>query len=244
MAPDPHAQEGFRRRFDWGRGGARGLARHVDVAVVVDVLSFSTSVDVAVARSCEVVPVAWGERRSAGLSADEAGVLAVGRRATSPEHPYSLSPASLRSIPQGTRLVLPSPNGATICAELAGSGVLVLVGCLRNAASVARFAAETGGTVGVIAAGERWPDGSLRPALEDIAGAAAILGALPGPASPEVDAAIAAGTSAATRRLEQCASARELIQAGFAEDVALALESDVSACVPLMHDGVLADVAR
>src|SRR4051812_49801421 len=112
MAPDPHAQEGFRRRFDWGRGGARGLARHVDVAVVVDVLSFSTSVDVAVARSCEVVPVAWGERRSAGLSADEAGVLAVGRRATSPEHPYSLSPAPPEAVPQGTPPGVPPPKRA------------------------------------------------------------------------------------------------------------------------------------
>jgi len=70
----------------------------------------------------------------------------------------------------------------------------VIAGCLRNAAAVGRFLGgllrERGrGPVTVIAAGERWPDGSLRPALEDLLGAGAVLAAVgealsPGALSP------------------------------------------------------------
>jgi 2-phosphosulfolactate phosphatase len=241
---DPHVQDGFMRRFEWGRTGARRLAPHVDVAVVVDVLSFSTSVDVAVARGCEVVPVPWCDRRAAQRAAQDGALLAVPRRAMSPRHPFSLSPASLTALPAGTRLVLPSPNGATICAELAGAGVPVLAGCLRNAGAVARRAASLGSTVAVIAAGEQWPDRALRPAVEDLAGAAQILEALPGAASPEAAAVVAVAGSLTTAKLADCASARELIDAGFADDVAIALQAGVSAAAPLMRDGVLSDAAR
>ncbi|MEO1146213.1 MAG: hypothetical protein AAFY26_11535 [Cyanobacteria bacterium J06638_22] len=78
---------------------------------------------------------------------------------------YSLSPASLLSIPQGTRLVLPSPNGSTL--SLATGATLTIVGCLRNARAVASAARRYGSKITVIPAGERWSDRSLRPALED-----------------------------------------------------------------------------
>ena len=65
------------------------------------------------------------------------------------------------------RIVLPSPNGSSICFALADSGLTVVGACLRNRAAVARWLAPqlaAGATVAVVAAGERWPDGSLRPA--------------------------------------------------------------------------------
>jgi 2-phosphosulfolactate phosphatase len=112
----------------------------------------------------------------------------------------------------------------------------VLVGCIRNAAAVARAAARRT-TVGVIAAGEQWPDGSLRPALEDLVGAGMILDALSGHVSPEASAAIAASRAATNARLRECASARELIDQCFASDVELAMMPNVSDIAPILRDG-------
>ena len=178
---------------------------------MVDVLSFSTAVDVAVARGAVVYPARWTDEHAS----------------TSRERPYSLSPASLTSIPPGTRLVLASPNGASICGDAEELGAVVIAGCLRNASAVA--------------AGERWPDGSLRPAIEDLLGAGLILAALAGEPSAEARAAIAAAETVPLDDLRSCASARELIERGFAEDVELALERDVSTVVPRLRDGGFVD---
>jgi phosphosulfolactate phosphohydrolase-like enzyme len=61
---------------DWGLPGLRALA-HCPVLVVVDVLSFSTAVDVATTNGAQVLPLRWH-----GASVP-AGVALVGRR--SPE---------------------------------------------------------------------------------------------------------------------------------------------------------------
>ena len=78
-----------------------------------------------------------------------------------------------------SRLVLPSPNGSAIAAAAPG---VTVAASLRNASAVAEWLSERfrGDVepVSVIAAGERWPDGSLRPALEDLLGAGAVLSAL------------------------------------------------------------------
>jgi 2-phosphosulfolactate phosphatase len=100
--------------------------------------------------------------------------------------------------------------------------------------------------VAVIAAGERWREigdqsGSLRPAVEDLVGAGAILTALqPTRSSPEAIAAMAAFRAAAPdlgRFLAGCASGRELRERGFGQDVELAAQLDVSANVPLLRSG-------
>ena len=104
----------------------------------------------------------------------------------------SLSPASLALLEPSTAVVLPSPNGST-CAVLAQeSGATVVAGCLRNACAVARWSAGRTGPVTVIACGERWPDGSLRTAVEDFIGAGAIIAGLPGACSPEASVALGA----------------------------------------------------
>ncbi len=60
-----HRQDGYRLRADWGLDGALALAEHADVAVVVDVLSFTTTVTVAVEAGMVVWPYPWDEDAAA-----------------------------------------------------------------------------------------------------------------------------------------------------------------------------------
>src|SRR5262245_61041657 len=98
---------------EWGLQGACVFAGRVGALIVVDVLSFSTCVDIAVARGAEVVPFAYGDAVAARAVAAALGCEVAGRRGSG-EHRFSLSPASLIAIAPGTRLVLPSPNGSAI----------------------------------------------------------------------------------------------------------------------------------
>jgi 2-phosphosulfolactate phosphatase len=201
---------------------------------------YSTAVDVAVARGGVIYPSRLQDA-AVDLEAQVGPEVAGLRRQVSARSPYTLSPASLMALAPGTRLVVSSPNGAMISLVAAEAGKPVLAGCLRNAAAVAGAAQKFGQPVAVIAAGERWPDGSLRPAVEDLLGAGAIIGHLGQQrCSPEAEAAAAAFRAARTdlrQRLQSCASGRELIAAGYPQDVELAAELDVSNAVPLFRDG-------
>lgn len=218
---------------EWGAWGVRSLLPVADVFIIVDVLSFSTCVDVAVSRGATVWPYAW-KNDSARRFAAERGALLADKRGDK----YSLSPGSLRELPFGAQLVLPSPNGATL--SLAATGRPTMCGCLRNAAAVAKAAGSYGPRVAVIPAGERWPDDSLRPCFEDWIGAGAIIEHLPGARSPEAEAALAAWQTARPRLLEQlrvCPSGQELIERGFPQDVGIAGEVNVSLSTPTMKEG-------
>ncbi|GAA4865939.1 hypothetical protein GCM10025787_59730 [Saccharopolyspora rosea] len=222
-SPDVHAE--------WGLPGLRAL-RGFPVLVVVDVLSFSTAVDVATGTGARVLPMRWKD-----AAAPPGAVLAGPRSRTE----WSLSPSSLRTLTPDVLLGLPSPNGATLCAEAAGTGAEVFAGCLRNAATVARAAQRLGGPIGVVAAGERRDD-ELRPAIEDLLGAGAVIAALSGSRSPEAEVAEATFRAVGPRvgaLLADSCSGRELAEWGFAHDVALAAEVNASDTAPVLRDGVL-----
>jgi 2-phosphosulfolactate phosphatase len=175
--------------------------------------------------------------------------------ATGPRR-LSLSPATLRALRPGDRIVLPSVNGAHCSAMAARLGVPVVGGSLRNARAVADWLLRktTGrplGAIAVVACGERWPDGSLRPAVEDLVGAGAIVAAIGqgDPArslSPEAGAARAAFQSARTDlrgTLAASTSGRELEAKGNGDDINWAVALDVSPCVPVLdEDGSYADM--
>jgi 2-phosphosulfolactate phosphatase len=240
--------------------------------VVVDVLSFTTTLTVAADGGTVVLPFPWRDSRAAEHAAAHDAVLASERgggtrrvagafpprddAAAEPSPPdagrVSLSPTSVREAqrrPGGLpRLVLPSPNGSTISAALADAGVRVLGASLRNATAVGRRLAELGpdSRVLVVPSGERWPDGSLRPAVEDLWGAGAVLAALVDAGgsglglSTEARFAEAAWRAVAGRLPEElaaCASGRELVDAGYADEVAVATEVDSSEVVPVLEDG-------
>jgi len=225
-------------RLEWGIPGVEAHAATAGVVVIVDVLSFSTSVSIAVERDAGVVPHPLRDASAAERAAALGAVLAnPSRRGPGP----TLSPQSLTTLPPGSLLVLPSPNGATCSVIAADAGALVIAGCLRNAKAVGAAAAATGGAALVVPAGERWPDGSMRPAVEDLVGAGAILAGL-GEAilSPEAHAAVAAFREAEgdlLGRLRASVSGRELIDAGFEGDLDLAAELDATTIVPVLRDG-------
>ncbi|AXT86946.1 2-phosphosulfolactate phosphatase [Aeromicrobium sp. A1-2] len=222
------------------------IAERADVAVVVDVLSFSTTLSVAVDRGIVVLPYPAGRPDAASYAAQHRADLAATRDRSDPER-LSLSPASIRAAGVIDRLVLPSPNGSAISHGLAPQVTTVVGACLRNAVAVANWIArehdaETA-TIAVVAAGERWPDGSLRPAVEDLWGAGAVLAALedhdwPG-LSPEAAMAADAYRLVAGREqshLRACASGLELIEGGFGADVDIAAEVGSTTVVPLLSD--------
>jgi 2-phosphosulfolactate phosphatase len=236
----PPDQATARCRCDWGVDGLKALAP-ADVVIVVDVLSFSTCVDIAVSRGGAIVPYAWNDA-SAAVFADLHGTEVAGSRGNSR---YSLSPASFLDAPAGLRCVLPSPNGAAVSLRGVLSGAIVLAACLRNATAVATAAQALGSTFNVIPAGERWRDGTLRRAMEDWIGAGAVLKRLPGTKSPEAFAAIKAFEQVGSdfgRFLADCGSGRELLARGFPQDVELAGAFDVSPHVPVYDRGAF--VAR
>lgn len=245
------AQARYGVRFEWGPAGAATLASSSSCLVVVDVLSFTTTVTVAAEAGTQVYPYAWADQTAASFARQNQAQLAVGRRAVSAATPWSLSPAALRRAPFTARLVLPSPNGSAICAAASGNGTMVIAACLRNADAVGRFLGKHSyGTpaqpVAVIAAGERRPDGSLRPALEDLLGAGAVITALHEHGetvlSPEAQAARACfgATADIAAAVTDSTSGVELASYGFNDDVAIAVETNSCHLVPVLTGSAFA----
>jgi 2-phosphosulfolactate phosphatase len=271
-----HSQDAHVVRLDWGPTGAEALTRYAVasgvavIAVVIDVLSFTTCVSVAADAGITVHPFRWNDG-SATAHAEQLGAtlavprsqaraVATGLSGPAPRTrnaaPISLSPNSIRESAGITELVLPSPNGSTISHLLADVGARVLAASLRNRGAVARWivtqlvaARGRPAAVVVVPAGERWPDGSLRPAVEDLWGAGAVISSLVGRLehqagplllSPEATAAIAAWRAVegdVGTALSMTASGRELVEQGWPDDVAIAAELDTSTAVPVLRDG-------
>lgn len=245
-------QAEFAVRCEWGMAGVKLLSPISAVLIVVDVLSFTTCVDVVVGRGGTVFPYD-GPPDEAATLAREVGAVVAGRRGSGA--PYSLSPAALLDAPAGLRLVLPSPNGSRLSA--AAKAPVTLAGCLRNARAVAIHAAQvasrSGKGIALVPAGERWwpadqfqPDDRLRPSYEDWLGVGAIASHLDGPHSPETAAAVAAFHAAEpsfVHTLLSCSSGKELQAAGHEQDVRVAARLDVSATVPHLRDGAYQQAA-
>lgn len=229
------AQQQYDIRCEWGLRGAEVLAPVCDAMVVVDVLSFTTAVSVALNRGGVVFPYRWKDDSRLAF-AQEVGAVLAGPRGTGT---YSLSPLSLRSVKSGERIVLPSPNGSTI--SLATGNTPTYAGCLRNARAVAVAAMRHGPRIGVIPCGERWSDdATLRPALEDLIGAGAVIAELKSTRSPEATAAVWAfeGAAASLREtIGACASGKELIERGHPQDVEIACDLGADAKAPWLVGG-------
>ncbi len=214
---------------------------------MVDVLSFTTTLSVALDAGITVLPFrVRGDEAAAAFAAEVYAEVAVGRSVARGDQISLSSPTIRQRADPPQRLVLPSPNGSTISYELAATATTVIGASLRNASAVAAWIRDTyppETTVAVIAAGERWPDGSLRPAVEDLWGAGAVLHALADRGwrpkfSPEAVVATTAWAQVQPTiefHLRECASGRELVDAGYAQDVDIAAELDTSTHVPVLR---------
>ena len=221
--------------LEWGPVGARTLAESSDVVVVVDVLSFSTSLTVAVERGAKVWPHTGGES-ARQLARDIDAVLAGNR---SSHEGLTLSPASLlgrrcrhpRGAAVAERLVdrvrrgqRRRPGGRCLPAQRGGGEPLP--GRLRPDRPRAgwRAVGRRVAAPGVRGPGRRRrrgrPAGRPRPR---------------GAADPEAE--VAALAFRALRPLEMCPSGAELVERGYAEDVRIASEIDVSTVVPVLVEG-------
>jgi 2-phosphosulfolactate phosphatase len=249
-------QDGYDLRVEWGLDGVHALGPHCAVLVVVDVLVFTTTVDVAVGQGARVLPLPWRDERAAAAAAAAGATLTPTGLANLDGQPtatggggWTLRPSSLvGSVPDGTFLGISSANGAHLSSAAAGTGATVLAGCLRNASAVAAVAAEIAGDrpIGIVPAGERWRlEQRLRPSMEDYLGAGAIAAAVTGRTAPSAEASLAiqAYRSVAGNvpgLLADSISGRELVAAGVPGDVALAAEVDVSGVAPMLSAGVFA----
>ena len=228
-------QSEFDIRCEWGLKAVEVLAPISDAIVIVDVLSFSTGIDIATARGAFVFPYEWKNDSAHQFASSIGAVLADPSRKSGT---WSLSPASLITIPAGTKLVLPSPNGSTL--SLASGKTPTFAGCLRNAQAVAEACLQFGNKISVIAAGERWSDQSLRPALEDWIAAGAIINFLIGSLSPEAQIAkdvFRVSQESLEEKLRTCSSGKELIERGNSSDVEFAMQLNVSTNAPILKDG-------
>ncbi|MFA4133023.1 MULTISPECIES: 2-phosphosulfolactate phosphatase [unclassified Brevibacillus] len=225
----------YTARFDWGYEGVEQVGAASDMIVIIDVLSFSTCVDIVTGRGGIVYPYQVKDESTVAFAKQKAALLA-GKRG----EPISLSPACLKTVPMRSRIVLPSPNGSTCTVLAKKTGAKVIAACLRNAPSVARYIQQQNGTVTVIACGERWGNGALRPAIEDMIAAGALLHELEGHRlSPEAEIAVAAFRATQDHLpayLKTCASGQELISMGYPEDVELAAQWNQSGAVPVLND--------
>lgn len=221
--------------FEWGKHGIKKYSASSDITVIVDILSFSTCVDIAISNGALLYPYRYKDDSAVEYAESLNAELASFKRIA---EIFSLSPASLKNIPSGTKIVLPSPNGSEL--SLLSESRITICACLRNFKAVGEFINTIGGNVTVIAAGEKWQDGSIRFAVEDFIGAGAVLSVLNGSCSPEAKACRGFFESARielTNLIRNCVSGNELIERGFACDVGAALELNISDAIPILVNG-------
>lgn len=213
--------------IEWDLSAAKTPA---EVGVIVDCLSFSTALTVGSKKNARVYPFAprdYAEQFAKRLNLDCAAKRKQGG--------LTLSPPSLLDY-RGNGLVLPSPNGSRL--SLAAVQDTVFCGCLRNATAVAKKLMRLQGSIILIAAGERWRDGSLRPCFEDWIACGAIASKIEAEKTPETMAAIAAYEAIESdilTPLRKCESGVELISHGYTSDVEWAGMIDADQHVPQLR---------
>ncbi|MDM5328794.1 2-phosphosulfolactate phosphatase [Neobacillus sp. CF12] len=237
-------QSPYTCRVEWGRRGAREAAERGDIIIIVDVLSFSSTVVSALNYGAVIYPYPPnidGNDYAQKISAE----YILGRAEAAKAGKPTLSPVSFNEEHTNKKYVLTSLNGA-FCTWIASKVPALLIGSLLNASSVAavtnQLRLQMNASVTVIPCGELWSNGkeeedTLRPAIEDYLGAGAILSYLAGEKSPEAEVCIGAfhhTRSKLEALIWDCGSGRELRERGFGADVKHCSRLNVYQTVPIL----------
>lgn len=217
---------------EWGIEGIKKYSSVSDVTIIVDVLSFSTCVDVALSQKAIVYPYKFKDNSAIEYAAAIDAELASFIRS---KDKFSLSPLSLMNLSEGTRIVLPSPNGSEL--SLFSLSNMTLCACFRNYRVVAEYVNSISENITVIPAGEKWENGTIRFAIEDYLGAGALISELKGELSAEAIAAKKLFELLKPELKEIVSgslSGRELIEKEFQEDVDIALEVNAGNTIPIL----------
>lgn len=247
MNQDYLSQSPCRCKFDWGSQGAALAAHRGEIVVLVDTLSFSTTVINAVNRGGIVYSCGDGDNPHE-IASRVGGEPSVHRKQVPAEGRFSLSPSSFDVIEAGTKVALWSPNGAN-CSRMAATAPFVLLGAFVNCAALAKVVSTLMEIehlpVTVIACGERLPlgenqFGEMRVAIEDYLAAGSILSLLSEDRSPEAVVCVAAfeqNKSRIEELLWESVSGREARVGGFENDVRFAARLNVINAVPILRQG-------
>lgn len=240
-------QSPYECRIEWGKRGAREAAERGDITIIVDVLSFSSTVVSAVNKGAIIYP--YPPNLDGKLYAKKLGAnYILGRKEAAIIGRPTLSPVSFTEQHANQKYVLSSLNGA-FCSWIATKVPALLIGSLLNFSAVANVAYKlrerTNANITVIPCGELWNEmreneDGLRPSIEDYLGAGAILSELSGTKSPEADVCIGAFFYSKDRISEllwECGSGRELRQKGFDADVIHCSQMNNYQTVPILQDG-------
>src|SRR5688572_3224037 len=90
-------------RFEWGQRGVEKLSSISDVVIIIDILSFSTCVDIVTGNLASVIPYKWKDETAIELAKSKNAFLADHKRQYSTS--YSLSPTSLLTVNKNEKIV-------------------------------------------------------------------------------------------------------------------------------------------
>lgn len=237
-------QSPYKCKVEWGRRGAREAAERGDIVIIVDVLSFSSTVITALNNGAVIHP--YPKNLNGQQYADKIGAeYILGRSEAAKLGKPTLSPVSFNQSHFDKKYILTSLNGAH-CTWIASKASALLIGALLNAESVAAVAnqlhIQTKANISVIPCGEEWEEireheNTLRPAIEDYLGAGAILSYLDGEKSPEAEICMTSYLSIKQKidsLMWHCGSGRELREKGFQSDVEHCSRLNVYQTVPVL----------
>ncbi len=95
-------------RLEWGPAAIRQLGSEADCIVIIDIMSFSTCVNMAVERGGIIYPYPWRDETAQRYGEERGAEVASGKQRFS--EGWSLSPQSMQRVTAGLKLCCRRPT--------------------------------------------------------------------------------------------------------------------------------------